>query len=47
MDSTIRRLSTQAITNKTNEYGIVEIGVEEDTDLGYKIKDSLLPNMVL
>jgi hypothetical protein len=27
------------------ESGIVEIGVEEGVDLGYEIKDSVLPNL--
>ena len=32
---------------KTNEFEIDEIIVEEGIDLGFRIKDSLLPNMVL
>ena len=32
---------------KTKEFEIVEIGVEKDVDLGYGIKDCLLPNLVL
>ena len=31
----------------TNEFEIVEIGVEEGVDQGSRIKDSLLPNLVL
>ena len=31
----------------TKEFEIIEIGVEEGVDLGSKIKDSLLPNVVL
>ena len=32
---------------KTKELGNVEIRVEEVVDLGFEIKDSLLPNVVL
>jgi hypothetical protein len=32
---------------KIKEFEIVEIGVEEGVDLGFEIKDSLLPNIVL
>ena len=31
----------------TNEFEIVEIGVDEGVDLGFIIKDSMLPNVVL
>jgi hypothetical protein len=31
----------------TKEFEIVEIGIEEGVDLGSKVKDSLLPNVVL
>ena len=31
----------------TAEFEIVEIRVEEGVDLGFKIKDSLHPNLVL
>ena len=33
--------------NWDQEFEIVEIRVEEDVDLGFGIKDSLLPNVVL
>ena len=32
---------------KTKEFEIVEIGDEEGVDLGFEIKHSLLPNVVL
>jgi hypothetical protein len=32
---------------RTEEIEIVEIGVEKGVDLGFKVKDSLLSNMVL
>jgi hypothetical protein len=32
---------------KTKEFEIVEIGVEEGVDLGFGVKDTLLPNVVL
>jgi hypothetical protein len=32
---------------RTTKFEIIEIRVDEGVGLGYKIKDSLLPNMVL
>ena len=32
---------------RVKEFEIVKIGVEEGVDLGFGIKDSLLPNVVL
>jgi hypothetical protein len=43
MDSSIRSSSKLAKQIKIKEFEIVEIGV----DLGFEIKDSLLPNLVL
>ena len=47
MDSCIGSFSGLAILNRTKEFESVEIGVEEGVDLGSRVKDSLLPNLVL
>ena len=44
MNLRIRSLSMLAIAN---QFEIGEIGGEEGVDLGSKIKDSMLPNLVL
>ena len=47
MDFTIRGFIMLAIANQAKEFEIIKIRVEEGVDLGFGIKDSLLPNVLL
>jgi len=48
MKSSIRSLGRLAIANEDQRnFEIVEIGVEEGVDLGFRIKDSLFSNVLI